>query len=137
MSMENYGKTGYGFRCDVPDFGRVKAFIEKHLDENDRKIFADCESIEDIEDTCMEVEDFDYRDASTILAYVLSSEVHPWIEYCHDDGYYACIMMIGGMPWEVTRPITQEDFEQKAGDLAMEFYGKPVMFDWHTTEDWG
>ena len=137
MSMQNYGKSGYGFRCMSEDFDRVKAFIKKHLCEEDQKIFADCESIEEIEDTCSEVEDWGYRDASTILAYVLSSDVHPWIEYCHDDGYYACIMMTGGMPWEVTRPIAQEEFEQKAGALAEEFYGSPVKFDWHTTEEWG
>lgn len=137
MSMRNYGKSGYGFRCSTTDFNRVKAFAEKHLSEEDQKIFADCESIEDIEECCAMASGFDYFDASTILAYVLSSEVHPWIEYCGDDGNNACIMMIGGMPWEVTQQITQEEFVQKAGALAEEFYGSPVKFDWHTTEEWG
>ena len=137
MSIQNYGKSGYGFRCSTTDFDRVKAFIEKHLSEKDQKIFADCENIKDIEDTCMEIEDFDYRDASTILAYVIQDEIHRWIEYCHDDGYYACIMMTGGMPWENPAPITKEEFEQKVGSLAEEFYGHPVEFDYYITEEWG
>lgn len=137
MSMQNYGKNGYGFRCSTTDFNRVKAFIEKHLSEKDQKIFADCESIEDIEECCAMASGLDYFDASTILAYVLSSEVHPWIEYCSDDGNVACIMMTGGMPWENSVPITKEEFEQKAGALAEEFYGHPVKFDYYTTEEWG
>ena len=137
MSMQNYVKSCYGFRCSTTDFDRVKAFIEKHLGEKDREIFADCESIEDIEECCAMASGFDYFDASTILAYVIQDEIHRWVEYCSDDGDYACIMMIGGMPWEVTQQITQEEFEKKAGDLAIEFYGNPVKVDWIKTEEWG
>ena len=137
MSMENYGKSGYGFRCSTTDFDKVKAFIEKHLDEKDQKVFTDCENIEEIEDTCVDYGWLGYSDVSTVLAIAIKDKVHSWIEYCYDDGGDNCIMMVGGLPWDNPDPITKEEFEQKAGALAEEFYGHPVKFDYYTTEEWG
>ena len=141
MSMDNYGKTGYGFRCMENDYEKVMAFIEKHLCAHDKEFFKDCETLDEIEDVCGECEDFadGYSDASGILAYVIQSEVHSNIAYCHDDYNYACILMLPSMPWDMqyVKPITKEEFEEKADALALEFFGKPVKFDWKTTEEWG
>lgn len=137
MSCHNYGQSGYGFWCDSCEFEKVVAFIKKHMPE-DWDNFKDCENLDDIEEVCSRMGDWGgYYDANQILAHVIHYEVHDSVDFYDDDSYGGAIMLVPFMPWVPMKPITQEEFEKKAGDLAMEFYGNPVKFDWITTQEWG
>ena len=139
MSMENYGKTGYGFEVQAADFGRVMEFVKKYLPDDWNEYFKDMEDMDEIVEVCCEDNRFGYEsDASGILAWVISRETKQNVEFCADDTYPSWVMLIPSFPWEDTcSPMNMLVFEKMAGELAMEFYGKPVLFDYHTTECWG
>ena len=144
MSVHNYGASGYGFRCYSCEYEKVKAFIEKHLDEKMQRYFSNCKDIEEIEGVCSEVETLDgcfngWSEASQILAYVMHEEVHKDIAFCHDDNDKDCILILPSLPWDhydAKPTITKKEFEEKAGNLAFEFFGKDVSFDWQVTDEW-
>ena len=138
MSMENYGQSGYGFCCMTADYDRVRAFIAKHLTGKGQELFRDCEYMEDIEEICSHNELFGSRfNVTGILAYVISVKTEQDVQLCGDDSGEDWVMLLPSYPWEVRKLMDREDFKKQAGELALEFFGEPVRFDYHTTEEWG
>ena len=140
MSMDNYGRSGYGFEASGADatYDRTMDFIRKHLTDEGQELFRNCECLEDIEEVCSRVDDFGFRyNASGILAFVIAEKTGQDVLLCGDDSGIDWIMLLPAFPWETTRPMSREDFEKEAGELAREFFGEEVRFDWHTTEEWG
>ena len=138
--MDNYGISGYGFMAlsaDAP-IEETISFIRKHLPKEKRVLFDKCESIEDIEDVCSRHPFFDYRfNATGVLAYAIAVQTGQNVQLCGDDSGEDWIMLLPSYPWEIKNRISKEEFEKKAGELAFEFFGKPVRFSYHTTERWG
>ena len=140
MSMDNYGISGYGFMAlsaDAP-IEETMSFIRKYLPKEEQILFDKCENIEDIEEVCSRVACLGYRfNTAGVLAFAIAMQTGQDVQLCGDDSGEDWIMLLPSYPWEIKNRISKEEFEKKAGELAFDFFGKPVRFGYHTTEQWG
>jgi len=125
MSMSYYAVEGYGFCEREMNLETVKTFIKEHATEQVRKDLKsmegyDIQSLDDLADVCCEI--WGEMTPSCILAATIAEKTGQLVEVCCDENEGFKVLLLPSYPWHDVTPMSQEEFDRIAQDLADKFY---------------